>query len=69
MTTARHCRHCWGDCPGGCLLDDTGPCIHNENAKMMKQLRARQLRGRAWLRVLLPGRRGGQLTSGGRIVR
>ena len=23
MTAVRHCRHCWGDCLGGCLLDDT----------------------------------------------
>jgi len=26
----RHCRHCYGDCGGGCLLPgDTGLCIHN----------------------------------------
>ncbi len=43
MTAVRHCRHCWGDCLGGCLLDDTGLCIHNENSRMMRQQRRRRL--------------------------
>jgi hypothetical protein len=29
MPAVRHCRHCWGDCDGTCLLPgDTGLCIH-----------------------------------------
>jgi hypothetical protein len=29
MPAARHCRHCYGDCPGTCLLPGTGGlCIH-----------------------------------------
>jgi hypothetical protein len=49
MTAVRHCRHCWGDCLGGCLLDDTGLCIHNENSRMMRQLRTRRLLNPMWL--------------------
>jgi hypothetical protein len=27
---ARHCRHCYGDCDGGCLLPGgEGLCIHS----------------------------------------
>ena len=43
MTAVRHCRHCWGDCLGDCLLDDTGLCIHNVKSKMMRQQRRRRL--------------------------
>jgi hypothetical protein len=29
MGEGRHCRLCWGNCPGDCLLPgDTGMCIH-----------------------------------------
>ena len=29
MPAIGHCRHCWGDCPGDCLLPgDEGRCIH-----------------------------------------
>ena len=53
MTVVRHCRHCWGDCLGDCLLDDTGLCIHNVNARMIRQARARRrLLSPAWLRML-----------------
>jgi len=59
MTVVRHCRHCWGDCLGGCLLDDdTGTCIHNEHTRMMRQIRARRrLLSPAWLRMLFRGAR------------
>ena len=58
MTTIRHCRHCWGDCLGGCLLDDTGTCIHNVHIKMMRQARARRRPlSPAWLRMLFRGGR------------
>ena len=33
MPAARHCRHCLGDCPGNCLIGDSGRCIHGWNAK------------------------------------
>jgi len=25
----RHCRHCWGNCAGGCLLPGLDVCIHD----------------------------------------
>jgi hypothetical protein len=53
MTAVRHCRHCWGDCPGDCLLDDTGMCIHNANTMMIRQLRAQRPLSLRWLRMLL----------------
>ena len=58
MTVVRHCRHCWGDCLGGCLLDDTDLCIHNVDARMMGQARARRRPlSPAWLRMLFRGAR------------
>ena len=33
MAAVRHCRHCWGDCLGECLLGDTGMCIHGWNSR------------------------------------
>ena len=58
MTAVRHCRHCWGDCLGGCLLDDdTGLCIHNENSRVMRQLRRRRLQSPIWLLRLFRGAR------------
>jgi len=33
MPVARHCRHCLGDCPGDCLLGESGRCIHGWNTK------------------------------------
>ncbi len=57
MTVVRHCRHCWGDCQGDCLLDDTGMCIHNVRARVMRPTRARRLLSRAWLRMLFRGAR------------
>jgi len=57
MTAVRHCRHCWGACPGDCVLDDTGMCVHNVNARMMKQLRAQRPLTPKWLRMLFRGAR------------
>jgi hypothetical protein len=51
MVVVRHCRHCWGDCPGDCLVDDKGTCIHNVYPSMVKQKRPRVLSPR-WLRML-----------------
>ena len=38
MPAVRHCRHCWGDCPGGCLLPDgSGACIHRLARMSLRQ--------------------------------
>lgn len=38
MPTVRHCRHCWGNCDGECLLPGAagaaGLCIHNPNPRL-----------------------------------
>jgi len=43
----RHCRHCAGDCPGDCLLDDMR-CIHGWNGKHPRQFRLQQLLTKRW---------------------
>jgi len=48
MPAARHCRHCLGDCPGNCLIGDSGRCIHGWNAKRPRQFRWQQLANRKW---------------------
>jgi hypothetical protein len=66
MTAVRHCRHCWGDCPGDCLLGDAGMCIHNRDRKLGQaaavmvggtrgRMRARLLVNRGWWRRVLWG--------------
>ena len=46
MPAYRHCRHCWGNCDGECLLPgDTGACIH---------VPSMPLRRRVWLRLVEP---------------
>jgi len=53
----RHCQHCWGNCQGDCLLDEGGMCIHNADARMLRQLRSRRLQGRGlWRRLFRGGR-------------
>jgi hypothetical protein len=33
MSPTRHCKHCWGDCPGDCLLPGVeGRCIHKTSS-------------------------------------
>jgi EmrB/QacA subfamily drug resistance transporter len=44
---ARHCRHCAGDCPGDCLLDN-GRCIHGWNEKHPRQFTWQALLRRRW---------------------
>ena len=38
MPVTRHCRHCWGNCDGDCLLPgpagEAGLCIHNPNPRL-----------------------------------
>jgi hypothetical protein len=43
MTTIRHCRHCWGNCLGDCIMDDTGRCIHEISRRAPWRLRMRYL--------------------------
>jgi hypothetical protein len=54
MPTARHCRHCLGDCPGTCLLPgDQGLCIHKMNPTLSFRERLVRLRSRRfWRRVM-----------------
>ena len=48
MSEARHCRHCWGDCPGECLIGQPGRCIHGWNGKHPRQFRWQLLLTRNW---------------------
>ncbi len=54
MPPAAHCRHCYGACPGNCLLPGTeGLCIHRPAPKLTPGQRLALLRTRRfWLRVL-----------------
>gem|GEM_PF-1553907 len=59
MPSARHCRHCFGDCPGDCLRPgytaDTGLCIHNPFPRRPWQERVRLLGSRRWWRRVFLG--------------
>jgi len=48
MSQARHCRHCAGDCPGDCLIGQTGMCIHGWNEKPPRQFSWQVLLTRRW---------------------
>ena len=57
MPQYRHCRHCLGDCPGNCLIGDSGQCIHGWNEKRPRQfswqlLLTRRFWDQVWHRVL-----------------
>ena len=47
----RHCRHCWSDCGGNCLLPD-GTCIHGYNGNRPPIALRALLTRRWWNRVL-----------------
>jgi hypothetical protein len=53
MPAVAHCRHCFGDCPGDCLLPGGGGlCIHKPFPKMTLGERLALLRTRRfWRRV------------------
>jgi hypothetical protein len=57
MPYARHCPHCWGDCPGDCLLPgpagEAGLCIHHPTQRPPLPILVRRL-GKAsfWRRVM-----------------
>ena len=48
MPAARHCRHCLGECPGDCLLGESGQCIHGWNTKRPRRFSWQQLMNRNW---------------------
>jgi hypothetical protein len=48
MPEYRHCRHCMGDCPGNCLIGDSGRCIHGWNEKRPRQFTWQLLLTRKW---------------------
>jgi hypothetical protein len=55
---ARHCSHCWGDCPGNCLLPglagEQGLCIHQPVPSRTLRERLRLLQtGRFWRRLII----------------
>jgi hypothetical protein len=53
MPGAGHCRHCYGDCPGTCLLPGGGLCIHKPAPKLTVGQRLVLMRTRRfWHRVL-----------------
>jgi hypothetical protein len=55
MPAIRHCRHCWGDCDGDCLLPgDTGACIHGWALRLPFRQRVRLGLTRFW-RGMFPG--------------
>ena len=47
VSRIRHCRHCAGDCPGDCLVDDFR-CIHGWNGKHPRQFRWQLVLTRRW---------------------
>ncbi len=53
MTTVRHCKHCWGDCDGTCLLPgETGLCMHKPVPRLTFRQRVTMLRTRRfWHRL------------------
>jgi hypothetical protein len=56
MTTIAHCRHCYGDCRGECLMDTAGHCIHDGNLRPLSwPQRLRLLATRAWWRRVFWG--------------
>ena len=48
MPERRHCRHCLGDCPGSCLVGESGKCIHGWHEKGSRQFRWQLLLTRKW---------------------
>ncbi len=44
----RHCRHCYGNCLGGCLIGQSGRCIHGWNGEHPRQFRWPLLLTRKW---------------------
>jgi hypothetical protein len=56
MSEIRHCRHCWGDCVGDCLLGESGRCVHGWNEKRLPRFRWQLLLTRGWWRRVFWGK-------------
>ena len=56
MPEIRHCRHCWGDCSGDCLVGASGRCIHGWNERPPRLLTWQVLRTRRWWHRVFWGR-------------
>ncbi len=57
MPAASHCRHCYGNCPGNCLLPGgSGGCIHKP-ARLTAAQRLARWRTRAFWRRVVRGLR------------
>jgi len=65
MPEPRHCRHCYGGCDGGCLIDESGRCIHGWNGKHPRQFTWQLLLTRGWWHRVL---RGFRYLLGARLV-
>jgi hypothetical protein len=48
MPELRHCQHCLGDCPGDCLLGNSGRCIHGWNDNHSRQFSWQVILTRKW---------------------
>jgi hypothetical protein len=49
MPAIRHCRHCWGNCPGDCLVPGgQGMCIHGFVPDIPLRRRLRMRLWKAW---------------------
>ena len=58
MPPAGHCRHCYGDCPGTCLLPGGGGlCIHKPAPTLTPGRRLALWRTRRFWRRVLRGDR------------
>jgi len=55
MPAARHCRHCLGDCPGDCLIGDSGQCIHGWSTTRPRQFGWQRLLTRQWWHRVFSG--------------
>lgn len=55
IAKARHCRHCLGDCPGDCLMGESGRCIHGWHEKPPSRFQWQWLLTRKWWRRLFWG--------------
>ena len=61
MSVLAHCRHCYGDCGGGCLLPGGGGgCIHKPVPKRTVGERLTLLRTKRFWRRVFWGVRAGE---------
>ena len=51
----RHSRHRAGDCPGDCLLGESGRCLHGWDEKRARRFSWQLLLTRTWWRRVFGG--------------